>query len=79
MSIFSKKIPKACPKCGKAEGWHCEPDSAEHSAAADIALREPIYLSNEADHYYHDPMPKVKYRWICDNCGFEKKYCGNIG
>ena len=29
MSLFSKKIPKACPKCGKADGWCALPETVQ--------------------------------------------------
>ncbi len=28
MALFKKDPPKACPKCGKADGWHITSDTA---------------------------------------------------
>ncbi len=77
MGLFQKEPPKACPKCGKADGWRCMPDDTPQSNAADAGMGNPFYLDSQRDPMFNSMggyAPKTSYRYCCDNCGYEKTY-----
>ena len=78
MALFFKKDPpKACPKCGKADGWRCVMDDTPQNDAEEAGLGNPFYLDSQRDPFYNNmggTAPKTKYRYCCDNCGYEKTY-----
>ena len=74
MGLFSKKPPKACPKCGRADGWRIVPsetpttpsDGLYHASGA--SLRGPFGAT---------PNMKAqvrKVRYSCSSCGFQKSF-----
>ena len=74
MGLFSKKPPKACPKCGRADGWRIVPsetpttpsDGLYHASGA--SLRGP---------FGGTPNMKAqgrKVRYQCSSCGFQKSF-----
>ena len=77
MSIFGKKEPpKACPKCGKADGWALLPFEPLNPADAGQLVRKPgAFVAN--DTFYAQKGPDgagVKRRYHCQNCGYENSY-----
>lgn len=80
MSLFgAKNPPKACPKCGKADGWHVLPSetSQNDSNAADaVNPFSPAPIRGTFGQSLTGTMGKKskKIRCRCDNCGFEKSY-----
>jgi predicted RNA-binding Zn-ribbon protein involved in translation (DUF1610 family) len=74
MSLFKKTPPKACPKCGRADGWHITrieapttpTDGFYHASGA--TMRGPFGVQPGTS----SKPPKNRYQ--CDNCGFEKSY-----
>lgn len=75
MSLFSKKIPKTCPKCRKADGWHMVsaeiPQSGEAQTPAQFIMFAPM-RGTYAQDLPESGHKKLHYR--CDNCGCEKAY-----
>ena len=74
MSLFQKTPPKACPKCGRADGWRIVPSEAPTTPtdgiyhASGAPLRGPFGVA---------PNMKAqtrKVRYQCANCGFEKSF-----
>ena len=74
MGLFSKKPPKACPKCGRADGWRIVPSEAPTTPgdglyhASGASLRGPFGAT---------PNMKAqvrKVRYSCSNCGFQKSF-----
>lgn len=74
MGLFSKTPPKACPKCGRSDGWRIVPsetpttpgDGLYHASGA--SLRGPFGAT---------PNMKAqvrKVRYSCSNCGFQKSF-----
>ena len=74
MSIFGKKEPpKACPKCGKADGWALLPFEPLNPAEAGENLTLPfpvgtVYVNKAPD------GKSVRLRYHCQNCGYENSY-----
>ena len=77
--IFSKKEPlKACPKCGKADGWRCMPSDMAQSMDANAApvnafTANPVRGSIGASMTSRSRQSK-RLRYRCDHCGFEKSF-----
>ena len=74
MSLFKKTPPKACPKCGRADGWRIVSSEAPTTPtdgiyhASGASLRGPFGVA---------PNMKAqtrKVRYQCANCGFEKSF-----
>ena len=80
MRLFSKNAPTKCPKCGKSDGWRCVTDDTVQSNAANAGLGNPFYLDSQRDPFYYEATwnwqapNKVRYRYLCDNCGYERTY-----
>ena len=79
MRLFSKNAPTKCPKCGKSDGWRCVTDDTVQSNAANAGLGNPFYLDSQRDPFYEatgnrQGPNKVRYRYLCDNCGYERTY-----
>lgn len=76
MSLFSKKIPKACPKCGKADGWRCLPTETHESyvdASAAVNPFSPAPIRGTFGQNLTGMKNKSKkLRYHCDYCGYEK-------
>ena len=74
MGLFSKKPPKACPKCGRADGWRIVPsetptmpsDGLYHASGA--SLRGPFGATPNMK----AQVRKVRYQ--CSSCGFQKSF-----
>ena len=74
MALFRKDPPKACPKCGKADGWRvltaeASQDYVNQGSAVNSFSSAPIRNT-------FSPMGKKssKLRYHCDSCGYEKAY-----
>lgn len=74
MGLFQKNPPRACPKCGRADGWHITRSEAPTTPndgiyhASGASLRGPFGVQ---------PGMKAqskKVRYQCDHCGFEKSF-----
>ena len=80
MLLFSKNAPTKCPKCGKSDGWRCVTDDTVQSNAANAGLGNPFYLDSQRDPFYYKATwnwqapNKVRYRYLCDNCGYGRTY-----
>ena len=77
MSLFKKTPPKACPKCGRADGWHCVTDTLPQSNASDAGLGNPFYFDMQRDPNYNGigtSKPKERIHYRCESCGYEKTY-----
>ena len=80
MSLFgAKNPPKACPKCGKADGWHVLPSETpqnDSNAAEAVNPFSPAPIRGTFGQSLTGTMGKKskKIRCRCDNCGFEKSY-----
>lgn len=77
--MFKKDPPKACPKCGKADGWHMlQIDSAQDYTNAADAVNpfSPAPIRNTFGQNMTGTMGKKskKLRYSCDNCGYEQAY-----
>lgn len=74
MSLFQKSPPKACPKCGRADGWHITRSEAPTTPgdgiyhASGAAIRGPFGVQPGMK------APSKKVRYQCDHCGFEKSF-----
>jgi len=75
MALFKKDPPKACPKCGKEDGWRCVIDDTPLSTAVNAGMGNDFYLDMQRDPLYarHDESKKM-IRYRCDHCGYEKTY-----
>ena len=79
MSLFRKESPKACPKCGKAVGWHVhEIDTTQdytHEAASVNAF-SPAPIRNTFGQNMTGTVGRKskKLRYHCDSWGYEKAY-----
>ena len=52
MALFKKDPPKACPKCGKADGWHIlgnEGSAADYGERFDARLQPGGYAGSAVD------------------------------
>ena len=79
MSLFSKKIPTACPKCGKADGWRALPieapqDYVNTASAVNSFSSAPIRNTFGQNMTGTVGRKSKKLRYHCDNCGYEKAY-----
>ena len=78
MALFKKDPPKACPKCGKADGWRCMPSDMPQSMDANAApvnafTANPVRGSIGASMTTRSRQSK-RVRYHCDHCGFEKAF-----
>ena len=78
MGLFTKAIPKACPKCGKADGWRClpaEPVQNNVTGARAVNPFSPAPIRGSFGMNLAGNMGQSKrIRYHCDNCGFEKTF-----
>ena len=79
MALFRKRPPAACPKCGKADGWHVlmneiSKDYVDLSSAVNSFSAVPIRSSYGRN--LTDTLGKKsgRLRYHCDSCGYEKTY-----
>ena len=79
MALFQKEPPKACPKCGKTDGWRmltaeAPQDYVNTASAVNPFASAPI--RNTFGQNLTGAMGKKssKLRYHCDNCGYEKTY-----
>ena len=77
--FFKKNPPKACPKCGKADGWRALPaepaeDYVNPSAAVNPFASAPIRGTFGQNMTGTVGRKSKKIRFHCDGCGFEKSY-----
>ena len=49
MALFQKEPPKACPKCGKEDGWRCVIDDTPLSTAVNAGMGNDFYLDMQRD------------------------------
>ena len=52
MSLFKKDPPQACPKCGKADGWHIldnEGSAADYGDRFDVRFQPGGYAGSAVD------------------------------
>ena len=79
MSLFKKEPPMACPKCGKADGWHLMPIEAPQdyvNTASAVNSFSSAPIRNTFGQNLTGTMGKKskKLRYHCDSCGYEKAY-----
>ncbi len=79
MSLFSKKIPTACPKCGKADGWRALPETVQQDYVNQAEAVNPFSSAPIRSTFGQSMTGTVgrkgrKLRFHCDHCGFEKAY-----
>ncbi len=78
MSIFRKKIPTTCPKCGKADGWHIVREEQEYNAVTSARAVNQFASAPIRGSFGQNMSSGVgrrsKNRWRCDNCGYERLY-----
>lgn len=79
MSLFSKKIPKACPKCGKADGWCALPETVQQdyvNQAGAVNPFSPAPIRGSFGQNLTGTMRRKskKTRFRCDHCGYERTY-----
>ena len=76
--FFKKNPPKACPKCGKADGWRALPaepqDYVNTGAAVNPFASAPIRGTFGQNVTGTVGRKSKKLRFRCDSCGFEKSY-----
>ena len=76
--FFSKKDPPAaCPKCGKADGWHIRENEGSAVDFGDRfreTLRPGGYSSNQFSDMRIQNSRNAVNVYQCDNCGFVKSY-----
>ena len=73
--LFAKKIPAACPKCSKADGWHMAPVEVPQRGEAPTPAKLHMGAPLRGTYAQDLPTPggkKLHYR--CDNCGHESEY-----
>ena len=79
MSIFKKVPPKACPKCGNADGWHLLTIDPSPSYVNDAASVNP-FSSAPIRNTFGQNLTRTagkkgnSVRYHCDGCGYEKTY-----
>ena len=52
MALFKKSPPKACPKCGKSNGWHIlgnEGSAVDYGGRFDVRLQPGGYAGSAVD------------------------------
>ena len=78
MSIFSKKIPATCPKCGKAAGWHPVKEENTYnevtSARAVNSFSSAPIRNTFGQNLTRTGGSRKKLKYCCNNCGYEKSY-----
>lgn len=78
MGLFKKDPPKACPKCGKAEGWRVLTEAQQtwtnQASAVNAFSSAPIRGSFGQNVTGTAGRKSEKLRYHCDSCGFEKAY-----
>ena len=77
MGLFKKDPPKACPKCGKADGWHMRNNEGSAVDLGDRfreALRPGGFSSNQFTDMRIQKRRTSVITYQCDNCGYEKAY-----
>ena len=80
MALFFKKDPpKACPKCGKADGWRALPEAVQQDYANTAAAVNPFSSAPIRGTFGQNLTGTVgrksqKIRYHCDSCGYEKNY-----
>ena len=77
--FFSKKPPKACPKCGRADDWRVLPSEAVQgyvNTADAVNQFSPALIRNTFGQNLTGTVGKKsqKLRYHCDSCGYEKAY-----
>ena len=77
--FFNKKPPKACPKCGKADGWRALPEAVQQDYANAAAAVNPFSSAPIRGTFGQNLTGTAgkksrKTRFHCDHCGFEKAY-----
>ena len=79
MSLFKKEPPKACPKCGKADGWRLLTAESTHDYVNSVSAVNSFSPAPARNTFGQNlagsagrKSPKVRYH--CDNCGYEKAY-----
>ena len=79
MALFKKDPPKACPKCGKADGWHVQENESEAVEFGD-RFRETLRPGGFSSNQFTDMRIQNRrsaaaaVTYICDNCGCKKTY-----
>ncbi len=80
MALFFKKDPpRACPKCGKADGWRALPEVVQQDYVSEGGAVNPFSPAPIRGTFGQNLTGTVgrkgrKTRFHCDNCGFEKAY-----
>jgi hypothetical protein len=78
MSIFKKKIPTSCPKCGKSDGWHVVREETEYNGTTSARAVNQFSPAPIRGSFGQNATGTVgrrnKTRWRCDNCGCERLY-----
>ena len=76
--FFKKNPPKACPKCGKAEGWRVLPNEIPQDYVGNAAVNPfasaPIRGTFGQGLTGTVGKKSQKLRYHCDCCGYEKAY-----
>ena len=77
--FFKKNPPKACPKCGKEDGWRVLVDEEPQEYVSQAAAVNPFSAAPIRGTFGQNLTGVVgkkgrKLRYRCDNCGFEKAY-----
>ena len=78
MSLFRKQAPKACPKCGKTDGWHAVHDNSPQDAVTDSRAVNPFSSAPIRNTFGQNLTGgsgrRAGIRYRCDSCGYEKVY-----
>lgn len=77
MALFKKDPPKACPKCGKADGWHIRDNEGSAVDFGDRfreTLRPGGFSSNQFTDMRIQNNRTGVLTYHCDQCGYEKAY-----
>ena len=78
MSLFQKKMPKVCPKCGEEKGWVCVPNDASHQEMDNYQLSSAsapnqMYGTFGSGLSRRPAKKKITVRYRCSKCGYEKE------
>ena len=77
--MFKKRLPPtACPKCGKADGWHLVQQEQSYNDVTSSSAVNP-FSSAPIRNTFGQNLTRTrgkskKLRYRCDNCGCEKDY-----
>jgi hypothetical protein len=77
MALFKKDPPKACPKCGKADGWGIrinEGSAVEFGDRFRETLRPGGFSSNQFTDMRIQNTRDSAVTYQCSHCGYEKSY-----